>query len=199
MSTHRDIEHVLLSCGPFATGTGGFGTPADPEVVASVAADWASAGFTAAQVDEWLGARVFTPEAARALLEREIFPAQASRLSGPDQGLGQYEDTVGYKLANNDLTSAEADEIVRRLVMADDVQMSAAHAAEHLGLKVGTLHAYRRDGLMPSADGMIGRTPWWWQSTIDTWWESRPGRGTGGGRPRRGQRVRAKSSDETPG
>lgn len=125
MSTHRDIEHVLLSCGPFATGTGGFGTPADPEVVASVAADWASAGFTAAQVDEWLGARVFTPEAARALLEREIFlaqpapgpwpgqPAQASRLSGPDQGLGQYEDTVGYKLANNDLTSAEADEIVR--------------------------------------------------------------------------------------
>jgi hypothetical protein len=79
-----------------------------------------------------------------------------------------------------------------------DVQMSAAHAAEHLGLKVGTLHAYRRDGLMPSADGMIGRTPWWWQSTIDTWWQSRPGRGTGGGRPRRGQRVRAQSSDILP-
>lgn len=59
------------------------------------------------------GPGYFTPEAARALLEREIFPAQASRLSGPDQGLGQYEDTVGYKLANNDLTSAEADEIVR--------------------------------------------------------------------------------------
>jgi hypothetical protein len=111
MSTHRDIEQVLLSYGPFATGTGGFGT--HPEVVASVAADWAAAGFTAAQVDEWLGARVFTPEAARALLDREIFPAQASRMSGPDQGMGSYTDSVGYKLANNDITADEADEIVR--------------------------------------------------------------------------------------
>ena len=68
-------------------------------------------------------------------------------------------------------------------------QLSAADVAILLGLKAATIAAYRRDQLMPPADGMLGRTPWWFRDTIEEWWASRPGRGAYGGRPRKGVTI----------
>lgn len=58
--------------------------------------------------------------------------------------------------------------------------------AAELGLTVSTVYAYRRDGRLPPEDGTLGRTPWWHPTTITTWQANRPGRGAGGGRPRKG-------------
>lgn len=34
---------------------------------------------------------------------------------------------------------------------------------------------------MPEPDMVIGRSPAWWQSTVDEWLAARPGKGVGGG------------------
>lgn len=41
--------------------------------------------------------------------------------------------------------------------------------AAELGLARSTIHAYRSRRQMPDPDGVIGRTPWWWASTIIAW------------------------------
>lgn len=41
-----------------------------------------------------------------------------------------------------------------------------------------------RRGDLPPPDGHAGRSPWWYETTITAWERARPGRGTGGGRPR---------------
>lgn len=42
-----------------------------------------------------------------------------------------------------------------------------------------------RPGDLPPPDGHAGRAPWWYETTIAAWEKTRPGRGVGGGRPRR--------------
>ena len=54
--------------------------------------------------------------------------------------------------------------------------MTVAQVAEHLGLSVRTVEAYRRDGRMPEAT-MVGRTPTWTRAQIDQWQVNRPGQG----------------------
>ncbi len=54
--------------------------------------------------------------------------------------------------------------------------MTVAQVAEHLGLSVRTIQAYRLDGRMPPAV-MVGRTPTWTREQIDEWQATRPGRG----------------------
>ena len=44
--------------------------------------------------------------------------------------------------------------------------MTVAQVAEHLGLSVRTVEAYRRDGRLPEAT-MVGRTPTWTRAQID--------------------------------
>ena len=64
-------------------------------------------------------------------------------------------------------------------------QLTLGDVARHLGLSLSTVHNYRHQGRLPAPDGMLGNRPWWRPETIDAWQASRPGRGVGGGRPRR--------------
>ena len=59
---------------------------------------------------------------------------------------------------------------------------------EYLGIKqvsarLGVANAASYD--LPEPDVMIGRTRGWLPETIDRWNAARPGRGVGGGRPRK--------------
>ncbi|AVH59948.1 MULTISPECIES: hypothetical protein [Streptomyces] len=79
--------------------------------------------------------------------------------------------------------------------MADLLDLQAI--ATHLGLSYETVRSYhtkaeanRRAGRpkvgdFPPPDNMFGRSPVWQDTTIDQWAAHRPGRGAGGGRPRK--------------
>ena len=59
---------------------------------------------------------------------------------------------------------------------------------EYLGIKqvserLGVANAASYD--LPEPDALIGRTRGWLPDTIDQWNAQRPGRGVGGGRPRK--------------
>lgn len=56
-------------------------------------------------------------------------------------------------------------------------QWTYADVAQHLGVTVQTLYAYKRDGRLPEPDGMLGQVPWWKPATIHKWQAQRPGRG----------------------
>lgn len=53
--------------------------------------------------------------------------------------------------------------------------------AKRLGISAAAVSAYR----LPEPDASIGRTRGWKAETIDAWNAARPGRGVGGGRPRK--------------
>ena len=59
--------------------------------------------------------------------------------------------------------------------------LSMTEVAERLGITKGALARYR----LPEPDVRIGRTRGWLPETIDRWNAQRPGRGVGGGRPRK--------------
>jgi hypothetical protein len=62
-------------------------------------------------------------------------------------------------------------------------QLTTADVANALGVTPATVRSYAARGVMPKADGYLGRTPWWRPQTITDWKASRPGQGKGGGRP----------------
>lgn len=59
--------------------------------------------------------------------------------------------------------------------------LSLTEVAERLGITKGALAQYK----LPEADVTVGRARGWMPSTIDEWNAKRPGRGVGGGRPRK--------------
>jgi hypothetical protein len=59
--------------------------------------------------------------------------------------------------------------------------LSRAEVAERIGVKPDTLSRYK----LPAEDAVTGTTRGWLPETIDAWNASRPGRGVGGGRPRK--------------
>ncbi|MBW3082804.1 helix-turn-helix transcriptional regulator [Bifidobacterium phasiani] len=59
--------------------------------------------------------------------------------------------------------------------------LSVTEVAERLGISTGAVSAYK----LPEPDATIGRTRGWLPETIDRWNAARPGRGVGGGRPRK--------------
>lgn len=59
--------------------------------------------------------------------------------------------------------------------------LSVKQVAERLGITQGALLSLN----MPTPDATIGRTRGWLPETIDEWNRNRPGRGVGGGRPRK--------------
>lgn len=67
--------------------------------------------------------------------------------------------------------------------------LDQAAVAARLGVTPASVQRYRAADRsqyrFPDPDGYLGRTPWWWSTTIDTWAASRPGKGAGAGRPRR--------------
>jgi predicted DNA-binding transcriptional regulator AlpA len=68
-------------------------------------------------------------------------------------------------------------------------QLDQTAVAARLGVTRATIQRYRSADRgkygFPEPDGMIGRTPWWKPETIDAWAANRPGKGAGGGRPKR--------------
>lgn len=67
---------------------------------------WERAGFTPEQVGAWLEARCFEAVDAKRLMDAGIDPVQASKMS--DDEIGGYADTIGYKVANGDLSVEKA-------------------------------------------------------------------------------------------
>lgn len=64
-------------------------------------------------------------------------------------------------------------------------QLTWAQLAALVNLPVQTLRTYRLRGALPEPDGYLGRTPWWYRSTIVHWAKVRPLRGQRGpGRPK---------------
>lgn len=61
--------------------------------------------------------------------------------------------------------------------------LTAAEVANLLGVDTHTIYSYKARGVMPEPDDHVGRTPRWTTATIAAW--ERPGRGAGGGRPRK--------------
>ncbi|MFT4189799.1 MAG: hypothetical protein QM621_14640 [Aeromicrobium sp.] len=60
--------------------------------------------------------------------------------------------------------------------------LSYGEVADRLGITTGALGSAN----LPDPDALIGRTRGWREATIDEWAANRPGRGVGGGRPRKG-------------
>ncbi|KFI50029.1 hypothetical protein [Bifidobacterium biavatii] len=59
--------------------------------------------------------------------------------------------------------------------------LGVTDVAERLGIVKSAVSAYK----LPEPDVMIGKTRGWSVETIDEWNRNRPGRGVGGGRPRK--------------
>lgn len=63
--------------------------------------------------------------------------------------------------------------------------LDITEAAKRLGVRPGTVTRYRSWRVFPAPDVMLGRSPRWSPETLDLWQASRPGKGVGGGRPRK--------------
>ncbi|PJM72371.1 hypothetical protein CS006_10580 [Bifidobacterium primatium] len=59
--------------------------------------------------------------------------------------------------------------------------LGVKQVAERLGITTGAFNSLKQ----PEPDALIGRTRGWLPETIDAWNAARPGRGAGGGRPRK--------------
>jgi len=103
----NDIKTVLQRHGDFAA-------PADERD--EIAAEWYEYGFRPAAVDDWLGAGVFLPQAAEDLIDYNITPSEASRLSPKTVGLGSYTASLGYKYCNGDIVIDAVVDAVRKEV-----------------------------------------------------------------------------------
>lgn len=68
--------------------------------------------------------------------------------------------------------------------------MSYSEVAERLGIKPGSLATAR----LPEPDALIGQTRGWRPATIEAWIPTRPGRGVGGGRPRKAGQAEGRPS-----
>ena len=94
------IRDVIESHGNFAHG----GNPDD------TAETWLDVGFDTHEVEEWLRARCFDPNTARDLADAGVTPEMASIKT--EAGRGDYVDTIGFKVSDNDLEVDEARELV---------------------------------------------------------------------------------------
>lgn len=66
-----------------------------------------------------------------------------------------------------------------------DTLLDVAGVARLLGVSEATVRAYRSRGLLPEPCGHLMGSPWWTRPVITRWQQTRPGRGAGGGRPRK--------------
>jgi hypothetical protein len=89
---------------------------------------WEEAGFDAGEVDEWLNARCFDPDAAEDLDDVGITPEIASSKTGA--GNGSYFDTVGYKVAVGDLELEKACELLGVLAAGAERPSAEARRAD---------------------------------------------------------------------
>ena len=83
----------------------------DSETLPETARRWLAAGFTDAdEVEDWLRARCFDAARAQALEMAGLTPEQASLRTCA--GTANYEDTIAFKFAQDDLSLDEARRII---------------------------------------------------------------------------------------
>lgn len=58
-------------------------------------------------------------------------------------------------------------------------------SVKEVGERIGVRNAGAKGYALPEPDAWIGSTRGWLPETIDRWNAARPGRGVGGGRPRK--------------
>lgn len=61
--------------------------------------------------------------------------------------------------------------------MDTDTLLDVDAVARRLEVKPSTVRSYHKRGQMPKADKYFGRSPVWSEKTIESWVDSRPGRG----------------------
>lgn len=69
--------------------------------------------------------------------------------------------------------------------IVEDELLDREQVAERAGITAASVTRYLVRGDIPAPDRHFGRAPAWRVSTIEAWLQSRPGRGAGGGRPRK--------------
>lgn len=84
------------------------------------------------------------------------------------------------------------------MLTADEVAERVSTKYPGISITGATWRRYVYGGRAPRADQMKGRTPLWRASTADEWAKTRPGRGAGGGRPRRTELAGQMTTDEAP-
>ncbi|MFP5388524.1 MAG: hypothetical protein ACLGG5_04415 [Thermoleophilia bacterium] len=94
------VREVIERHGHFAHG----GNPED------TAETWIESGFEAHEVEEWLNARCFDPNAARDLADMGVSPDDARVKT--EVGAGDYTDTVGFKVSAGHLEVEEARDLL---------------------------------------------------------------------------------------
>jgi len=97
MIDRQQYIDVLIAAGDFAHG-------GRPEFVA---VQWMAEGFSPKETKKWLEARCFDAAAARKMVAVGITPEEAVRSYG--------NDTIGYAVANMDLTITQARELLNQL------------------------------------------------------------------------------------
>ena len=102
---HEKIHGLMyvLEGSNFTADAVGIEDPAD------VAEEWLQFGFTPPKVAKWLQARCFTASAVDSLEKTGITPEEA-KIQTTNNGV---RDTIGYLVANADLSDEEALEIVQ--------------------------------------------------------------------------------------
>jgi predicted DNA-binding transcriptional regulator AlpA len=63
--------------------------------------------------------------------------------------------------------------------------LDRAAMAALAGVAQKSVTRYWERGQMPQPDGWVSGRPWWYETTAKEWLANRPGRGAGGGRPRK--------------
>lgn len=53
-------------------------------------------------------------------------------------------------------------------------QLTTAEVAALAGIEPASVRRYRMRNAIPEPDGQLGRTPWWYRSTIEAWLAERP-------------------------
>jgi len=77
-----------------------------------------------------------------------------------------------------DIGPVYASEEAARRAAGETVQyLSIREFAERVDLAVNTVKGYRARGALPPADGRVGKTEGWLESTIDHWAANRSGQG----------------------
>lgn len=94
------IRSVIEKHGHFAHG----GNPDDATET------WTECGLEAHEVEEWLRARCFDPNAARDLADAGVTPEIAATRT--DAGRGDYTDTIGFKVSDGDLEVEESRDLL---------------------------------------------------------------------------------------
>ena len=100
---YAEIARVVRGYGEFA-----YGSPADLDRAVQ---EWIGHDFTDAGVKAWLNAGAFTAHAANALHEAGVTPEEAGERR---EELDDRGNTIGYAVANGDLSVANALKILGR-------------------------------------------------------------------------------------